>query len=211
MKDHTEMPKEVFDTIYSDGKTLHEVALAHKCCDKNLVKVGYCAMIYPKRYLVTVEQVQEAKRELQEAKSRVFKEHKQDLLFVGMGMPFEPNAENYFSDVGNHRIRTQFLNSDGHEYFVEFGLGLRGQMRVDFSIDIELKEFYNDDYEHQGEFYNFMGLERKSGKVGEYSKQNILDLVNTIFGCNFNKVVVDNYVIYPDDQRVICESPKVER
>jgi len=191
-----------FQDIYTDDKLRHAVAHAHGCCCNSRGDETHRLALYGlHRYIVTETQIKEARKVLAETAKKVLKENKNNLLFVGMGMNFEPTIED---GVGNHRIRTEFLNSKGKKYFIEVGKGCNnGLLRIDHAIDRDKQDELNNAHDKQGEFYNFRELEHKTPAL-EYTFSNVLKLVNEHFNCNFEKMVVDSYNITCDG--VLCES-----
>lgn len=71
----TEMTAEKMTEIYTDEQLRNAVAYAHRCCDRNSNFLHHKALFYPIEYIVTEEQIAEAKTELQKAKNRVFADH----------------------------------------------------------------------------------------------------------------------------------------
>ena len=231
---HKHLTNENFKRIYTDVKFRNEVAFAHGFSNSKLNFKGFQTCTYPNenRVFVTEEQIKQAKEERERAAKETLTKHKNDLLFVGMGMNYKPRYKN---DVCNHRIRTEFLNSEGKQFFIEVGTGRGNDMRIDFAIDRNLQIEYdkkNTLYferiraEKQKEnpntkkidslrekqkvfqsqpYYNYNNLER-SGRTLKYTLQNVLKLVNKNFNCNFKNIVIDYYNISCNG--IICESPK---
>lgn len=201
-KEYQIMTDEEFQNIYSSEKFRNEVAFAHKCCDSNgnLKYYGTCTHPNKNRRQVTPEQIKTAQELREKRKTEVLKENKNKLLFVGMGMNYEPR---YKDDVCNHRIRTEFLNANGRKFFIEFGTGRGEDLRVDHSIDRDLED--KNRMAKNQPYNNFGNLERR-GNYPKYTKENILQMVNDVFSCNFKEVVIDYYNI--SCEGVICESPK---
>jgi hypothetical protein len=164
---------------------------------------GTCS--YPNRYKVTADQIAEAKKEYERAKAAIYEQHYNDLLFVGMGMQYAPR---FPEDVCNYRIRTQFRNREGHLFFIEILGGHGGDnFHVNHSNDVDLENALNHDFNKQHEYYNYKGLERTELGL-KYTRSNVLELVNKYFDCKFERIIIDNHNIHPDDREVICESPK---
>lgn len=192
------MDEEKFKEIYTNEELRNEVAFAHGCGNSLGQEEYRKALMYPISYKVTNEQIEIAKRVREKRKEEVLKEHKNNLLFKSMGIDFEPT----FKDgVGNHRIRTNFLNSKGVRCFIEVGTGRGDNLRVDFAICP-----YIDESSQQK--YNYEGLEHSTPGL-KYTYKNVLKLVNEYFDCNFKKMVVDGYNI-GEERGTICESPKQE-
>ena len=142
---------------------------------------------FPDDWIVTEEQIALAKKELEKSQVETKKRYKNSLLFIGMGTTHQTTT-----DIGNHRIRTEFLNKDGRQFFVEFGTGRDYQTtRCDHSID------------RDEEKNNYGNLERK--ELCKYTLKAILNLVNSNFDCNFTEIFIDNYDLSCDG--ILCESP----
>jgi hypothetical protein len=226
MKSQAVLTEEKFQEIYSNEKFRNEVAFAHSCLDSNNNFMYKQTCSYPTRYIVEEWQIVEAKKERNRRKKEVIKQNENTLIFVGMGLTYE-GAED---DPCNYRIRTEILNPEGKRYFIELGPG----MRCDHAVDRDMEEKYNSKvYEFSQKarkeresknfkketfyrekvreylkqpYYNFKGIERKSGYLGAYTKTNIIKLVNDTFDCNFKTMIVDNYNLSTDDFKSI--SPK---
>ena len=198
------LDNEKFKEIYIDEKLRNDVAFAHIHAQSNGKFMYKATCSYPVKYIVTDEQIKEAKALIDKRKIEVLKENKTNLLFCGMGMEFKPN----FKDgVGNHRIRTEFKNSEGKVYFIEIGTSCKDDtLRINHSIDRDKQDQLRDSFDKQSLFYNFADLERKTPQL-KFTYENVLKLVNEYFNCNFKKMVVDYYNISCDI--VLCESPKI--
>ncbi|WP_159522815.1 hypothetical protein [Sunxiuqinia indica] len=232
MKNTIELTPEKFREIYSNPKFRNEVARAHKNCNSDGVFKHFQTCSYPTTYIVTESQIEAAKNELLKAKNETFKKHENDLLFVSMGSDYEPR---FNDDACNHRIRTEFLNSEGKRFFIEVGTGRGEEIRIDHSIDrdkeIEIKNMlshaflqrntkkygskdwvkWNEKIRHLHNIGsgNYKDLERAHMGL-KYTKTNVLDLVNKYFDCNFKNIVIDGYDISCADREIICTSPKRE-
>jgi len=201
MKKEQEITKELFNEIYTNDKLRHAVAYAHGCCDSEGRETHRLALYGLECYVVTESQILEAKTVHAKIIAKVLRDNKNNLLFVGMGMDFEPTIKD---GVGNYRIRTEFLNSKGKKYFIEFGKGMNfDELRIDFAIDRDMQNECGDAHNKQSLFYNYHKLETKTPAL-KYTYQNVLKLVNKHFNCNFKKMVVDSYNISHDG--VLCES-----
>jgi hypothetical protein len=228
MKQFIELTAEKFADIYTDEAFRNDVAFAHQYADKNSVVLGRKTCSYPIEYKVTDEQIKLAEIERQRAKKQTVKDNKGKLMFVGMGCTYEPR---YKDDVCNHRIRTSFTNAEGKKYFIELGTGNGHQMRCDHSVDRDLEyeyeeivanlrkerdsvKRYSDEWDElclqidkytKQVYYNYQGLEHK-GDLPKYTLQNVLNLVNKYFNCNFKEIVIDNYNVSTEDYTSV--SPK---
>lgn len=191
------MTNEKLQEIYTDKKLRNAVAFAHECwtaCPNSHFDYKK-ALCWPVSYIVTDEQIELAKKELERSKKETQEKYKNSLLFIGMGMTYE--TDKY---IGNHRIRTEFLNKHGHRFFVEFGTALNPEnTRCDYSIDKDGKD---------GDIYNYANLERHNNKNGicDYTPKAVLAMVNRIFDCNFSEIFIDNYDL--ECEGLMCESPK---
>ena len=197
---------EKFKKIYTDKKFRNSVAYAHVCCNSRGVEEYKKALSYPVSYKVTPEQIKQAETLLKKQQKETAQKHKNNLLFVGMGMTYKTKKQ-----IGNHRIRTEFLNADGRKFFVEFSRDCNGfGFHCCHSIDRTKEELLKNDHRKQSEYYNYKGLEKsyQQTKNLEYTPKNILNLVNKTFDCNFKKIFIDNYDLSPDG--VLCKSPKKE-
>lgn len=233
-KEYQKMTPEEFKNIYYSEKLRNEVSFANRHSDKHGVFKYYGTCTYPNenRRQVTPEQIEKAKQLRSKRAAEVLKENKNKLLFVGMGMNYDAKYED---DVCNHRIRTEFLNSEGKRFFIEFGTGRGTDLRIDHAVDRELEDHYKQKaalfskrwkaeekkerpsfkkiqslrgqfYKYMEQpYYNYKKLERDTPNL-KYTKTNILKIVNEYFNCNFKEVVVDYYNISCNG--VICESPK---
>jgi hypothetical protein len=222
------LTEDKFKEIYSSKKFRNNVAFAHKSCDKEGNFKHFESCSYPIRYIVSEQQKLVANKLREVEKAKTLSEIGNKLVFVGMGCDF--NAPDGY--MNNHRVRTTFLNSDGHKYFIELGTyRIQSRMWCDYSIDEVLREYhekkvsecsekmeavkkFSDEWHrlvkerqewHRQPYYNFGGIER-AGDLGEYTKENVLKLVNETFGCKFTVVEIDEYDLSPDD--FICKSPK---
>lgn len=202
MKTLTTLTADKFKEIYTSEKFRNEVAYAHQYADKTGKVLGRKTCAYPNEYYVTEEQVAQAQEEVKAAKVRAIEANKGKLLFVGMGMTYEPKYE---GDPGNHRIRTEFQNPNGRRFFIELGTGAinkdhsqSDRMRIDYAIDRTRQDELKDAHDKQSQFYNYKGLEMRKN-FSRYHVREILKLVNDNFDCNFSEMVVDNYNLSTED------------
>lgn len=194
MEQIQELDKETFKQVYTDEKLRNAVAYAHGVLESNGSEWKR-ALIYPISYKVNDEQIKICNDLINKRKKEVLKENKHNLLFCGMGCEFEPR----FNDgVGNHRIRTEFINKDGIKCFIEvgtsYGKGKEDNLRIDHAI-----------IPYDREEKNRLDIERSDLNL-KYTYQNVLNLVNHYFNCNFKNIVLDYYNISCDG--VLCVSPK---
>ncbi len=185
----SELTDEKLQDIYTNKKFRNQVAYAHGCYsgfpDSKFKYKKTCS--YPAEWIVTEKQIALATKELERSQAETAKKHKNSLLFVGMGTTYDTAT-----DIGNHRIRTEFLNKHGQRFFVEFGTGADYETaRCDHSID------------RDGDANNYGDLERR--KPCRYTPKKILSLVNRTFDCNFTEIFIDNYDL--SCEGIMCESP----
>ena len=185
---------EKLSTIYIDKKFRNNVAYAHTCLDQYSKFKHKKTCSYPTEYIVTEEQINEAKAEVEREKEDLKKNLKNKLLFVGMGMTIKPRDKD---SITNHRIRTHFINAEGVKCFIEVG---RGANVLDMRIDHAIYNYGRDDEKN-----NFKGLERLKHNP-KFSLPELLNLVNTFFNCKFKTIEIDNFTLSADEY--ICKSPK---
>lgn len=206
------MTDEIFSKIYTDKKFRNECARAHGCCDKggNLLYKATCS--YPVSYIITDEQIQEAKALLEKQKSETMAKYNSPefdnvLVLRCMGMDFDPetvdshspavDAQLRLSDIGNYRIRGNFTTEVG-QFFVEYMTDGSGHLWCDFSIDRRGRE----------DKYGYGGIERiRSTK--SYTKYEILREVNRTFDANFKSIVLERYDLMCDE--ICSRSVKPEK
>ena len=192
------LTEEKFSEIYSDMQFCKKVANAYKYYDSKMVFIHLKTCSYPIEYIVTIEQIEIAKQEVEKQKQLLLNSIENKLVFVGMGMTYKSLVEN---DVCNYRIRTNIVNKNNQKFFVEFGTTNQyiekepnvKYIRVDYAID--LTDPLNQKYNHNN-------LERKNLKV-EYTLDNILKIVNYNFDCNFTEILIDNHLLSTDEYKSI--------
>lgn len=229
-RDKITLENDLFNTIYTDPKFCNQVANAHKCCDQYSNFKHFQTCSYPVTYMVTEDQINEAKKQKQIFKNEVISNLGNKLVFVGMGSDY---SERYNDDVCNHRIRTEIQNPEGRNFFIEVGTWGDELMRIDFVIDRDLESHYNKQAEKiRGEIlkrggYNKVSfsdplhieLKKYQGQPyywykktfwidlkQKYTKQNVINLVNDLFDCNFKTMEVDLHSLTTTDFKSI--SPK---
>jgi hypothetical protein len=201
MKTTITLTDEKLQDIYTDEQFRNQVANAHSCLDSNHNFKHKQTCSYPTTYIVTEEQIELAKVEKLRAKEQFIKDHENALIFIGMGMTYEPTEGN---DVGNYRVRTQFTNPNGRTFFIEVCGGSNDyKSHVTYSIDVDLQKRRESEKPYIQDYYNYNGLERNANPI--YTKESLLSLVNRQFDCNFSEIIIDNYNLSPDD--ITCKSP----
>jgi len=189
-----ELTEEKLQDIYTNKKFRNQVAYAHGCYTgfPNSIFKHKKTCSWPNDWIVTDDHITLAAKELDRSQKETKEKYKNSLLFVGMGMTYETNTE-----IGNYRIRTEFLNKHGKRFFVEFGTTADHlSTRCDHSID---RNNDKNNYDNLERGYNI----RKG--LCDYTPEAILKLVNSRFDCNFAEIFIDNYDLSCDG--VMCESP----
>lgn len=217
------MPPEFNKQVGNDAGLTRAIAYSHPCGDKNGTS-HYGVLYNGGRYACTIEDKNNAAAVFEKMKV-AFLNAKRDnqLLFVGMGMSY---PQRYDDDVCNHRIRTEIINPQGRKFFIEVGTWGAELTRFDHVIDRDMEILYDS---KQSEYRNRIMALGGFNKVQKdhpamvnyrkyqeqpyywykkkewidlrvrYTKQNILDVVNRLFDCNFNELVVDNLFLSTDD------------
>jgi len=196
-----EITAEKFNEIYSSEKFRNEVANAHGHLDSqsNFKYKATCS--YPTSYIVNDDQIESAKKLWSEAKEKTLKKHFNDLLFCSMGMDYKPRYED---DICNFRIRTEFINDLGQQFFVEVSAWDKIDMHVDFAIDRTTQyKIDPNGNKDQSQYYNYKGLERI--RVTPYTNENLIQWINKNFNCSFKNIIIDKHNISCNG--VLCESP----
>lgn len=177
---------EKLSEIYTNPELRNQVAFAHgvfrKSDDKEPVERITCS--YPIVYIVTPEQIEEAKKELARAKASTLEATRGKLVLIGMGMEQKEDPEL----MNNYRVRGYFMNRTGQKCFVEF---MQGRERG--SVE-KARMLYPDHAMIDGAP---IAAERKNW--GLYTEKNALRFVNQFFGCDFKELVIDNYTLEPDE------------
>jgi len=224
-----ELTEQEFNQIFTDAKLRNAVVFAHASYDSGMKLIGFVALVYPDNYLVTTEQIEKATQIYEEEKRKTFEEHKNDLIFCGMGCDYDPQ---YDDDICNHRIWTQFENSKGKHYLLEFQHTTDYNLYLSAFCDFDTEKEYNDRWEamrikrdgFRPRDDEWKQINREMQELGlqycfnshplmkersdlKYTRANILELINKEFDCLFNDIVIDLYNIHPSDQKIFCYSP----
>jgi len=223
------LSNERFSTIYTNESFRNAVAFAHKCCDKHSCFLHYKALDYPNEYIVTTEQIEAAKAEYARAKAeKVANLQKGALIFVCMGGDREIKSDD---EINNYRVRTEFKNSEGRHFFVEFSyFDKQDSFICDYSIDRDLENEYSEKLEeflnkrnalrlysaewkevnkvcekYWGQpYYNYGGIQHKS-YTERFTKGNILKIINETFGCDYTSVELDEHTLRTEDFICFCK------
>jgi len=203
------LTKEKYEKFKKDDRFIHNVIFAHQCGDSNGKFLHYKAMTKytnaGEDFEVTEKQIKTAKKEYNKRKNKILKNIDNKLVFVGMGMSFKPSTINH---IGNHRIRTYFKNNKGILCFVEFGTARdKDFLRCDHALMNTKKD--NSEWESLSERdkkEKRISLESIKGDYIEFTKENVLELINKSCDCSFKEVEVEDYFISTDD--FTCEVKK---
>jgi len=187
--------------------TNRKITFAHGVEGWEEHNLGMCYYVTGTDYKVSAELQSKAKKEYQKRKNKIIKNIGNKLVFVGMGMDFEPSTINH---IGNHRIRTYFENNDGIMCFIEFGTTMdKDFLRCDHGLMNTKKD--NSEWKSIGEReqteQRVSVVENIRGDYIEFTKENVLKLVNENFNCSFKEVEVAEYFVSTSDYT--CKSKRV--
>lgn len=216
---------ELFAQAMACDKGIHECATANGYCDKNHRLIGKYVN-YPSWrdvHDISDEQIAIAKENFQRRKNEELANIKRgEIVFVAMGGDFTPKIEN---GVGNYRMRCDFRNSAGEQFFIELccccDAGKEQSFWVDFSIDRQLQKQYENEInamiernknlpflkrEHTSRvpqyYYNAKGVQHKEIKM-PFTWDNVVKFINETYGCNYKSARLFRYFIRPEDY--VCE------
>jgi len=177
---------------------IHEITFAHGVEGWDNYNLGMCYYVIGTEYYVSKEMQEIAKKEYQKRKNNIIKNLGNKLVFVGMGMDFKPSTP---SHIGNHRIRTYFKNNHGVLCFIELGTGRDNKfLRCDHGL-MHTKKSY-DEWKSLGErdkVEKRQPIEKIRGDYIEFTKENVLKIVNENFQCSFKEMEVAKYFVSCDD------------
>lgn len=209
------------------NEILLHVANAHKYTLSN-GETGMQTCSCPIRYKVSEEQIKQAKLLVEEKTKAIAEANKNKLFFYGRGWHKASSS----GDVGNSRISVQFKNKAGRTFYLELIRGANGCIFVSHAINRDkeylleelktplLEELRNskniedqleirkkiNELDKEYYYHNYRGLEREFFKLKkEWNKENILELVNTYFYCDFTEIHVENF-FYNNPFETHCES-----
>lgn len=215
MTTYLEFPSELLSQLDTNERLTREVNYSHGVCDAQSHHLHYCTMYGGNRYKTTQEQKDKAAKLYALNVQKAVKNVGNKLVFVGMGMDYKARYED---DVCNHRIRTEIINPEGRKFFIEVGTWGNERMRIDHVIDRDLQIHYEkkqiefrDQINSNGGFsklshssplyvdykkfqkqpYHWYKREVWQDLRTKYTKQNVIDLVNKLFDCNFTEVEID--------------------
>lgn len=198
------LTEEEYEQHKGDDRFLHEVTFAHGVQGWEPYNKVHGYYVTGTDYKVSPELQKKAKKDYEKRKKEIVDSISNKLVFVGMGMSFEPSTINH---MGNHRIRTYIQNKEGVLCFVEFGTGRdKDFLRCDHGLIHTKKDI--SEWNNLGEREStekMISIENIKGDYVEYTKQNILELVNKNFDCNFEEVEVYDYCLHTEDYTSISK------
>lgn len=197
---------ELFAQAMACDEGIHECATANTYCDKNARPIGKYVN-YPSWenvHDITDEQVAIAKENYQRRRNECIAGIKRgEIVFVAMGGDYTPKIEN---GVGNYRMRCDFFNSAGEQFFIELSCcndaGKEQSFWVDFSIDRRIQKRHNDGLEIRSG-YNAKGVEKTQIKM-PYTWDNVVKFINKTYGCDYKSARLFRYFVDPDDYFCEC-------
>jgi len=183
-----------FENLIKEDYWIRCIAQPVACCDQYGKFKHYRTCSYPDEYIVTPEQIEQAKTEYQRRHREELESLQPGILaFVTMGMDFDVKLDN---SPNNHRIRCNFYNSKGHKYFIELTSTMdKKHYFVDFSVDVDLEEQRKGTFIQ--DYYNACGLTRAVKIPATWPA--ILQLVNHAYKCNYTTGKLFKYFISPDE------------
>lgn len=207
------MSDETFRQLIKEDEWISNIARPVACYDKFHKFLHFKTCSYPYEYIVTEEQIAEAKKLWEKRRQEeIASLEKGVLAFVAMGCDFTSKYEN---GVGNHRMRGDFKNSKGEQFFVEFTRFANEEIfTIEYSIDRALQKKYNKECEEQFErnaklpwkernhrgipqyYYNARGAERKEVKA---TWDDVLEFINETYGCNYKSAKLFHWFVRPED------------
>lgn len=188
-----ELTVEEYDKHKSDDKFLSDITWAHGVQGWEPYTKALCYYTVGTDFKVSPELQEQAKKDYAERKCKIINSIGNKLVFVGMGMDFEPSP----GHIGNHRIRTYIKNKDGVLCFVEFGTGRNKEfLRCDHALMDTRKDY--SDWSSLGErdrTEKRIELESIKGDYHPFTKVEVLKLVNKHFNCAFTELEVYSYCL----------------
>lgn len=183
---------ELFEQVKQDDEKLRDIAHAHELHDSNHVYKRYETLSHPVRYIVSKEQKEEAIKLFEQKKAAFMEENKHNLVVTCMGITDEKEC----GDLMNHRIRMYFKNKAGTRYFVELiQIGYNNYF-VEHSDNYDMS--ISEEYCNTGKYRNH-GLKKRT-KFQDFTRQKLLELINSTFDCDFKKIVIDENFVNCDDE-----------
>lgn len=191
----TRMTQELFNQLTQNNDWIFSIASPVSCCDKFYKFLHFRTVTYPESYIVSKEQVEQAKQMKEEIIKNLRKELNAPgtLVLLAKGGFFSTNQKN---GIGNHNVFTTFKNQEGRKFFVSFITGKNGDetcFYIDFSYDRDLEEQRRSENSQRQDYTNAMGIAHTCWNKA-YTFDNILELVNKVFGCDYKRVAMTKYI-----------------
>lgn len=182
---------------------------------------------YRSKWEISEEQMDEAKERFEERKEEVMELVSANgvLCFHAMGMDYEPTIED---GIGNYRIRANFKDKTGHDWFVELhpcrdekvdadeSKGAWGEV-YDTGRNKAEEKAYNDErkrvLEKYGSWWKIPTNERPNCPfyhyenvevAGPFTYGNILEWINNRFKTDFKELYLERYFLDCDDTNSEC-------
>ncbi len=192
-----------------NDKFLHEVCFTHGVQGWEPYNKAHCFYSDLKHdFKVSPELQLKAKADYKTRKQEIVNSMGNKLIFVGMGMDFTPSTINH---IGNHRIRTYIKNNAGKLCFIEVSASRdKDFLRCDHALINTKKN--NSEWcslnEREEEEKRVYCLESIKGDYIEFTKENVLKLVNDNLNCNFIELEVYSYCLSTEDYTSISKVEK---
>lgn len=216
-----QMTDEVFRQLITQDYWISHMAYPVNCCDKNGVHTHWCTCTYPDEYILSEEQVSEAKRKFCRLHDEYLQSIKKgELVFVASGMDYNSGLP---EGVNNYCIHCDFKNARGEQFAIYLATSFRDdKLYVDFSIDRQLQKKYDEEYRRRREFnrgkpyreqdhrdipqyyYNAKNVEKNQDVRIEPTWPAVIRFINSTYGCNYTSARLFRYYIVNADEYV-CE------
>lgn len=197
MRIQINMTSEKFHELITDDKMLFAIANASPCYESDgKTLIHYRTVTYPTEYIVTEEQIAEAKRLTKIRHDEILSEIGfNELVFSPMGMSYEhPDKDN----VRNYRIRCKFRNLKGENYFVEFNFCENSSVWCTENICLDKEEGSKG-------YYDAKQLENKL-LAREFTFSRILELINRQFKCSYKSArLLSSRIVFYDEYVCKCK------
>ena len=205
MKQLEILSAEKFNVLTVSDKWVNAIQYPVKCYDNNSNFKYFRTCSYPVEYIVSEEQIRQAREIAEERKRHILENIKaNDLVFVAMGGDYSGTP----GDVCNHRIRCNFKNIDGKRFFIEILKGCKDGFFIDFSIDLDKQE-ENEKKRIKEPFYpqteyNAKGVEKTTINK-PFTFENVLQFVNDTYNCCYTNAQLIRYFVRCEDFTNCCK------
>ena len=205
MKQLEILSDEKFNAFTVQDKWVNAIQYAVKCLDRNHNFKYFRTCSYPVEYIVSEEQIRQAREIAEERKRHILENIKaNDLVFVAMGGDYSGTP----GDVCNHRIRCNFKNIDGKRFFIEISSVFKDGFFIDSSIDLDKQE-ENEKKRIKEPFYpqteyNAKGVEKTLiNKL--FTWANVLAFINETYNCCYTNARFISYFVRCEDFTNCCK------